>query len=264
MNKGLAGFLALAAVIGMALAMYGPVAQPGTYHDFADTRRCFALPNCSNVLTSLAFTLAGVYGLWVARAAHLPARSAWRSVFAGAVLTGAGSAYYHLAPTDGTLLWDRLGMALAFGAYLAALLVEFAEARREALLTALFTSVAVAAVAYWYATGDLRGWAWTQALAIVATPVVILLGKPHVRGATWLWAVVAAYLLAKGAEVADSAVYAATFGVLSGHALKHLLAAAGILFFAVRLARLPRQQPGTLFQDCAPPSRSSAATRTSH
>lgn len=35
-------------------------------------------------------------------------------LFAGVLLTSAGSTWYHLAPTNDSLVWDRLPMTLGF------------------------------------------------------------------------------------------------------------------------------------------------------
>ena len=48
----------------------------------------------------------------------------------------------------------------------------------------------------------------------------------------WLWATLAAYVLAKVAEYFDAAIYGAT-GFLSGHSIKHLLAALAV-WWAIR------------------------------
>lgn len=233
MTRGLAAVGLLAALLGAALVVYGPVTQPQTYHEFADARACLGVPNCSNVLSSLVFVGVAIPGLLAAYAG--PARIAWQWVFVGAALTGAGSAWYHLDPRDATLLWDRLGMAMAFGAYLAALLLECAGARRERAWLGAGLAAALAAVAVWYATGDLRAWVLVQTLAVLATPAVLLFARPRPEHTTLLWAACLAYGLAKAAELADGALYAATGEMLSGHALKHLLAAAGVLCLALRL-----------------------------
>ena len=79
--------------------------------------------NAANVLSNLVFLVAGLLGLRSAvRQTALPARPAWIVAFAGIALVSVGSAWYHRAPADDTLLWDRLPMTVAFMGLLAAVL----------------------------------------------------------------------------------------------------------------------------------------------
>ncbi|MDP2432491.1 MAG: hypothetical protein Q8O33_10690 [Pseudomonadota bacterium] len=108
-----------------------PIVQPLAYHDFADQRACFGLPNCLDTASNVLFLLAGLFGLGflfgpAGRRAFVEAREAWPYAlfFAAGVLVGLGSGYYHLAPDNDGLLWDRAAMALAFMAWLGAILGE--------------------------------------------------------------------------------------------------------------------------------------------
>src|SRR5262245_27190595 len=84
-----------------------PVVQNQGYHAFADTRRLLGIPNFWNVVSNLPFVLVGILGL--AKTRGMTARI----LFAGVTLTCFGSAYYHLAPDDARLVWDRLPMTMA-------------------------------------------------------------------------------------------------------------------------------------------------------
>jgi hypothetical protein len=83
-------------------------------YKFADSRGVGVLPNAIDVLSNLAFLIAGAFGLRLASRAPLPQQASLHLFAMGLVLTALGSAYYHWAPTDKTLLWDRLPMTLAF------------------------------------------------------------------------------------------------------------------------------------------------------
>lgn len=114
--EGLA--VAFAGLLLALVAMLAPIAQPQDYHRFADTRILalgrMVLPNAADVLTSLAFVAVGVAGLVCHGRAPPLQRLPLGLLAAGLVLTGLGSAGYHLAPNDATLVWDRLPMALTF------------------------------------------------------------------------------------------------------------------------------------------------------
>jgi hypothetical protein len=98
---------------------------------------------------------------------------------------------------------------------------------------------------YWHLTelagrGDLRPYVLVQFLPMVLLPLILLRYPSRLNGTGYLWAVLAAYALAKGAEAADESIFAFT-GFISGHSVKHLLAAAGGMAF---LAALQRRRPG--------------------
>src|SRR5215831_6408886 len=97
-----------------ALAAMSPIVQDESYHAFADARTLLGIPNFWNVVSNLPFVAVGAAGLTLARR-----DAAATALFVGILLTGFGSSYYHAAPDDSTLFWDRLPMTIAFMALLA-------------------------------------------------------------------------------------------------------------------------------------------------
>src|SRR5882672_3327470 len=55
--------IAAAAAIALWALLSPPLTQSIAYHDFADSRRLFGVPNFWDVLTNLSFLLVGVAGL---------------------------------------------------------------------------------------------------------------------------------------------------------------------------------------------------------
>ncbi|MGD9801950.1 MAG: hypothetical protein AB7E81_15540 [Hyphomicrobiaceae bacterium] len=229
----------------------GPLLQPEDYHRFRDGRELLGLPNFLNVVSNLPFLAIGLLGLaWLASAkAQLPRhlKLCYAVLFAGIGLTAAGSAYYHWAPDNNTLVWDRLPMAVAFMGLFAGFLTErlrLDDITSVRLLVAL-VAFGVGSVAYWSATGDLSVYALAQFYPIVAIPI-ILWATPasYTRGGDWLVAI-AIYVGAKVLEHGDGAVLQ-TVGYVSGHTLKHL-AAAGGAWWIYRMLR--RRQPVTATPD---------------
>jgi hypothetical protein len=221
-------------------------AQPASYHHFADQRSCLGLPYAANVLSNLPFLLVGWLGLaftlggWRRNsAAFRDARDTlpWTGLFTGVALTAFGSAYYHWNPNDATLVWDRLPMALGFAGLVAGTLADRAELRHG---NAVFVALAMVA------TGSVIGWSMTRNLTpylvvqvgfiAVAVTATALLPSRYSHG-NMFYAAAALYGLAFLLERFDWEVKALTGGVVSGHTLKHLAAAAAVFVIYLMLKR---------------------------
>ena len=222
-----------------------PLAQDPVYHLFADGRTLLSIPNFWNVVSNLAFIIVGAWGLSVAlREKPGPVRLAWKIMFVGVILTGLGSGWYHITPDNPSLFWDRLAMIIGFMALTAVVLGEYIRPRLASQLLLPLLIIGAAAVYYWIHTeslgaGDLRPYALAQFLPALALPVVVFVNRQRAALGKHFFVLFLCYALAKAAEVFDHEVYAAG-QLLSGHTLKHLLAAAGLAVLAFGLAR--RQQ----------------------
>jgi hypothetical protein len=242
--------------IGIALVLYavlrfvfGTLPQDPSYHLLADTRGCGPIPRAGDVLTNLSILAAGVAGVFLARRVRVePAeRAAYALLVAGMLLTALGSAYYHWAPGDARLVWDRLPMTLVLASLLTFLLSDRIEPA--------FASVALWPIAA-LGAGSVLWWAWTRWQGAddlrlylivrigtgVAIAFLLLLRRGRYSGAGWLWAALALDVTMTLAERLDYEIYGATGLVLSGHNVKHLLA--GVLL-ACTLAWLVRREPLT-------------------
>jgi hypothetical protein len=210
----------------VALALAPPIPQPQSYHDFADQRRMLGIPNFLNVLSNLPFLLAGVAGLIRgARHGTLTAPRSWCWFFAAFTLVGAGSSYYHWAPSDATLVWDRLPMALAFMSLFSAILNDSLWPGSERRLLPLLLMLGAASVIWWDYSGDLRLYGWVQFAPLLFIAFLAKFnGFRSIRRGS-LGAAFIAYILAKVFEALDPQIYEWSLGLLSGHSLKHLSAA---------------------------------------
>jgi len=228
--------LAVVALACLAAALAPPLAQWASYHDFADQRRILGIPNFLDVVSNSAFLIAGVLGLYGryrfnGLTGDRPLFSAYGVLFASIALIGIGSGYYHLTPSNGTLVWDRLPMAVAFMAFLVLVIGEFISTRAGALLLLPLVALGLTSVGYWHVTelqgqGDLRPYALVQFLPLLLVPLIMRLYRVRLADNRWLLGVLCCVLLAKAAELLDRPVYEIT-GMISGHTLKHLAAALG-------------------------------------
>ena len=210
------------------------IAQDPAYHTFADQVSLWRIPNALNVLSNVPFLLVGLFGLVrVAVWREHPQRRAFACFSCGVALIAAGSAYYHVRPSTDTLVWDRLPITVTFMALFCAVIEDRVSPKygRRMLVPAVFTGLV--AVSFWYVTelrgvGDLRAYAVVQFLPMLLLPGVLLLFRVGgLRGGP-LWGALLLYAVAKLAEHFDSQILVVSGG-LSGHSLKHLLAALAVL-----------------------------------
>jgi hypothetical protein len=227
----------LAGLLPILFFGFAPIAQVGGYHDLADQRPILGIAHFWNVVSNLPFLVVGLMGLQQLRRKPEEAAAAWASVFAGTVLVAFGSAYYHSAPDDTTLVWDRIPIGIAFMGFLTALLVEHLDgAARRIANGALVPLVlfSVAAIWWWYASGDLSLWVWVQAAPMLAALLVLALPARYTHR-RYLAFAFACYAAAKLFELADVQLMQWTGGLMSGHAMKHFAAAGGVWCFYVML-----------------------------
>ena len=218
-------FLVLAPLC-VLFAAVPPIAQDAAYHVLADTRSWLGIPSFANVASNVAFLIVGFLGLKLCAGRGVSgAGRSWTVFFFGVVLVALGSAYYHWAPANETLAWDRLPMTIAFTALFSALVAEHVrpEIERALLRGALLTGIA--AVGWWHYTGDLRLYAWVQFAPLLALGFIAVAFSARYSHRGWLLVGLALYALAKVAEHMDASIFAATSGFVSGHTLKHLIAA---------------------------------------
>jgi hypothetical protein len=243
--------------IGIVLFMYGvlrfylgPLPQDPAYHVFADTRLCGPIPRAGDVLTNLAILAAGLAGVALRRRVRLAReeRPAYALLVAGMLLTALGSAYYHWAPSDARLAWDRLPMTLVLAALVALVL---ADRIHPAFARAAWWPLAM------LGAGSVLWWAWTRNLGADdllpyllvyvgsgAAIVSLLLSRRgrHV-GSGWLFVVIAIQIAMVTCERLDHEIFAATRMLVSGHNLKHLLAGALLGCVLAWLARREAAEP---------------------
>ena len=87
-------------------------------------------------------------------------------------------------------------------------------------------AVAVGSVAWWHETGDLRPYLLLQGAPLVLVPLWQWQAGAPRRERALFGAAIACYVAAKLCESLDRAIFH-TLVVVSGHTLKHLLAALG-------------------------------------
>lgn len=237
MNPPISAKAALLLVVGLAIviavALLEPIPQDPLYHQFSDARRLAELPNFMNVLSNLPFLLVGTLGIRYVithdGALTQNTKLAWLIFFFGIALTAFGSGYYHLHPDNDSLVWDRLPMTIGFMSLVAIIIAAYHSPSLGRKLLPLLLIVGFSSVMYWSHTetlgrGDLRPYVIVQFLPIVLIPLVISLYRSRSALGRYLWWMIGFYVASKIAEFYDANIYDVG-GIISGHSVKHLIAA---------------------------------------
>ena len=246
------GLISVLALISVLLAP--AIGQNPAYHQFVDQRHLLGITNFWNVISNAPFVFVGLLGLhecWRQTSGgkmphvvmyELPAITV--IFFVGVLLTGLGSAYYHLDPNNHTLIWDRLPMTISFMAFFALIIgchVSYRTARIAAIPLLL---AGVGSVLYWNYTesvgaGDLRPYALVQFLPIFLIPALVLGSGAEAMRSLAVFKIIALYMLAKALEQGDALVFQGLWSEMSGHAIKHVVASAAafIVLLEIRDSR---------------------------
>ena len=241
------GLLFLVALVVVAvLLIHGPVPQDPAYHAFADQGTLFNIPHFQNVISNIPYVLVGIAGISLVARNEIPGglaglRLHYLLFFIGVTLVGAGSAWYHLSPSNASLVWDRLPMTIAFMAFFTAIVGEYYTVETGRRLLWPMVAAGLISVIYWHMTeqagkGDLRPYAVVQFLPMLLIPLIVFIRPARLQPSSYLWGMMLCYLLAKIMELYDSEIYSMT-GFMGGHALKHLVSAVGTGFYYLALKK---------------------------
>ncbi|MBK7492810.1 MAG: alkaline phytoceramidase [Nitrosomonas sp.] len=217
-----------------------PFAQPAGYHYFADQRSFLGIPNFNDVASNLAFLFSGAAGLiFLWRVQQNPAQTTFQDrreslpywvLFSAIAFVAFGSIYYHWTPDIDHLLWDRLPIVIAITALLSATLVERISRDAGLWVLPLLVVLAVLSVWYWYWTelqgaGNLNFYIVMQFYSILLIVWISLRFPSRYTHGNGIYQIIALYAVAKVFEMLDAQIFAWTNGWISGHTLKHLVAA---------------------------------------
>jgi len=224
-----AAWLAGVAILAAAacVVVLGPIERGESFHRYADQRAWFGIPHAGDVVSNLAFV---VVALWSAR--RVPALG----LAVGAI--GVGSAIYHWAPGDLTLVLDWVPIGVTLMLVLAIVIADRIGSRAGQLALGVGPLGATLAVGYWFVTGgtgsgelaargDMAPYVALQLLG-VALPLLLAVVAPGRIAARHLTAAVVCFVAARVLGANDAELLEAI--AISGHSLKHVAAAAAAAF----------------------------------
>ena len=219
-----------------------PIAQDVEYHSFKDQRTYFGILNFWNVISNIPFLIVGCMGIYSIYFTHKikllnDIKTAYSLFFIAVTTVAFGSSYYHLWPSNETLVWDRLPMAVAFMSLFSITIGEFTSSRYGKLLLWPLVIFGIYSVIYWQiselkGSGDLRLYMLVQFLPVLVIPLMLLFFNATFTNIKGYWLLLFSYILAKLLEHFDSQIYNA-FMVISGHSIKHVIVALGVYLLLI-------------------------------
>lgn len=227
------------AVIGVALLLPA-IPQSSDYHDFADQRSFWGIPNFNDVVSNVAFIISGYAGLALLfRLYTSPTQQVFDNIlgcipyallFVSVIAAGFGSTYYHWSPDNDRLMWDRLPIAVSIVSLLSAMFTDRISVKLGLWILLPLIALAVTSVLYWYRTelqgaGDLNLYIVTQFYSIALILWLSLRFPSRYTHGTYVLHVIALYAAAKIVEILDAQILIWSNYIVSGHTLKHLIAA---------------------------------------
>lgn len=252
MKKDKVGYFIIASVAVLAviaIMTQDPIAQDPAYHLFADTSNILNLQNFWNVISNLPYLIMGILGFYkVTQSSGLAIfaelKLAYLLFFAAVAAVSLGSGYYHLAPDNSTLVWDRLPMTVVFMSFFTILVSEFISVRVGKVLFFPLIVAGIASVVYWHLSegwgeGDLRYYALVQFTPVIMIPVILLCFRSRYTRVYGYWGLLVTYSVAKLLEYVDVEVYQ-LLGFISGHSIKHIVSALGVYIFLTSLEKRSR------------------------
>lgn len=225
------------------LFMLDPIPQDLEYHDFADQRNFFGIPNFWDVMSNLPMFFLGTFGTYLSlknfsKRPDLAAKLIPLVLCLGIFLACFGSAYYHWAPDNNTLVWDRLPMTLMFMPIFSLLIYDFIGKKEGQIAFYILVPLGIFSIFYWQYTesigqGDLRCYVFVQFFPMLIAPFILWLFPKKTEYVKYIIYIIAWYIVAKFSEHFDDAIFN-TLGFWSGHTIKHLVSGIS-LFYVLKL-----------------------------
>ncbi|MEK9931634.1 MAG: hypothetical protein VW557_12925 [Rhodospirillaceae bacterium] len=240
----------------MLFLFAGPIRLPEDYHNFADQRSVFLIPNFLDVVSNVPFAVLGIYGFcYLARKKRgtyprdFIAKLPFLGFFLAIIFVMLGSGYYHWAPADGPLLYDRVPIVIAFMCLFSGFLsdrlnsVSFVLWGMPCLIVLSLCSLGWD-LFHAAKGGDLIFYLFVQVCPIVILPIICrLYSRGRLTTEKHLWQMIGWYVLAKFFEYFDPQIFSLTLETLSGRTLKHLAASMAVLSVICMLKEKMREDP---------------------
>jgi len=163
------------------------------------------------------------------------ARAAVNVLVAALILTAFGSAYYHWAPTNATLIWDRIPITMVLMPLLVLVMADRVHPLFARYALWSFTALEMASAVLWGVSeamglGEVRPYFIVRIGTAIAVAFLLILRQPRHTGTKWLVAALVSEIVMAIFERFDHEVFRLTGGLVSGHNAKRVMVGVALAF----------------------------------
>jgi len=200
---------------------------PKEYHNFADQRKFIGISNFFDVISNVAILIPAIY-LITKQKKSSPLSNL---LIIHIILLAIASSYYHLNPSDDTIIWDFMMIATT------SMIVLIMFTNYTDIRGLLLYIVGILSVIYWKYNNDLRPYI----LILIGVPLYIIVKHyKNIDLRNYIYIIIIANIILRLSEHNDHAIYKMTNNQISGHTLKHIFSGIGIFYVIIMLQKLKR------------------------
>jgi len=198
------------------------ISLPKKYHNFADRKTLFGIPNAMNVLSNIAILIPFFYLLKKKENTNQENMLSEKNLLIiHILLLTIASIYYHYNPSDNTIFWDILMIAT-----LSIIVLNIINNHEYGKLLYILS---ILSVIYWKYSGDIK----LYLIILIGVPIYFFLKYYKNKNDTirkYLYFTIFFTILYRIVELYDHQIYKITGNIISGHTLKHIFAGLSILY----------------------------------
>ena len=228
-----------------------PTSQSNEYHQFVDQRIYFGIPNFFNVVSNIFLLFSGLAGIifllcpqkFLIHKAFINFSERWPYfiLFLSVIMASLASAYYHLAPDNSRLVWDRIPIAIGVMTLFSIVVIERISIKIGLIALPFLILAGIGSVMYWYwseqySSGNLNYYIVVQFYSILAIIFLVKNFSSRYTSGAYFYVVIMFYAFAKIAELADYEIF--SLGqVISGHSVKHFFVGLAVFWIIYMLQK---------------------------
>ncbi|EAQ96675.1 hypothetical protein KT71_06609 [Congregibacter litoralis KT71] len=220
-------------VVSFVISAIKPLPQPADYHQLADQRTIFGVPNAIDVFTNFPYVVVSIVALFCVTRLYRESREVLAAFIFGCFFLSTASvsitsSLYHLAPNNVSLVGDRLSIVFSATFLVGVACLKVFGSRETLRVVAISGIYGVSSMLYWCLTSGSRlenilYYVAFQIFVVCFVAFCCFLRCARSMSYKWLLSAVVAYAASKPFEINDAQFLALTNGLISGHSAKHLV-----------------------------------------
>jgi hypothetical protein len=231
-------------ICAVAIWTLAPSSQPADFFDLAARENFLGVDNAPDVFTNIPFVIVG----WMGCQSLIRDRGGyaeggemriWWVLFVSIGSIAILSSWYHLSPSEGRIVFDRLPIITVVIAMTTLVAVQSIDVKATKLILPLLL-LGWSSVVLIFFTGDWRPYIILQFSPLILIPSILILYEQGREGGWQLCTALLLFSVGKIIHDLDTEIHQLTGGI-SGHSIWHLFAAAAT-YQLVQMHRIQSSQ----------------------